>query len=68
MRVPMTPEHRINIMAENLTRILASESFQTIRPTLREVACQRYDWTLRAKQMISAYNDVIDQRKQRKAA
>ena len=68
MRVPMTPEHRVNIMAENLTQILASESFQTIRPTLREVACQRYDWTLRAKQMISAYNDVIDQRKQRKAA
>lgn len=68
MRVPMTPEHRINIMAENLNEILSSESFQTIRPTLREVACQRYDWTLRAKQMISAYSDVLEARRQRKAA
>ena len=68
MRVPMTPEHRVSVMADNLIEILSSESFQTIRPTLREVACQRYDWSLRARQMIEAYNEMVEARTQRKAA
>ncbi len=68
MRVPMTAEHRIDIMAENLEKILSNESFQAIRPTLREVACQRYDWALRAKQMIAAYDEVLGARTKRKVA
>ena len=60
MRIPMSNEQRINVMAENLNSILSSESFRDIRPKLREVACNRYDWNLRAKQMVDAYTKVLD--------
>jgi len=70
MKIPMAPESRISTMAENICDILASDSFRTIRPKLREVACERYDWNLRAQQMIAAYQAVIDEKSglQRKAA
>ena len=62
MRIPMNNEHRIGVMADNLNRILSSDSFRDIRPKLREVACDRYDWNLRAQQMIEAYQEVLDNR------
>ena len=62
MRVPMSNEERIVVMAENLNSILSSESFKAIRPKLREVACERYDWSLRAKQMIEAYTNALNMR------
>ena len=70
MRIPMDNAERISALSENLLHILASDSFKTIRPTLREVACERYDWDLRATQMIDAYQFMIDKRdaKRRKAA
>ena len=70
MRIPMDPSERIVTMAKNLESLLASPELATIKPQLRKVACDRYDWTLRAEQMISAYQWVIDKRNngQRKAA
>ena len=70
MRIPMDPSERIVTMAKNLDSLLASPELATIKPQLRKVACDRYDWTLRAEQMISAYQWVIDKRNngQRKAA
>ena len=62
MRIPMDSQQRISVMADNLNRILSSDSFREIRPTLREVACDRYDWSLRAKQMIDAYTKVLEAR------
>lgn len=62
MRIPMANDTRINAMAENLNSILSSQSFKDIRPKLREVACDRYDWNLRAKQMIEAYLAVLENR------
>lgn len=62
MRIPMDSQNRINAMSDNLNRILSSPSFREIRPKLREVACDRYDWNLRAKQMIDAYSKVLDSR------
>ena len=59
MRIPMSNEQRINVMAENLNSILSSESFREIKPKLREVACARYDWNLRAQQMVDAYTQVL---------
>ncbi len=63
MRIPMDNELRIVTMADNLNRILSSESFKDVRPTLREVACARYDWSLRARQMIEAYTAFIENHK-----
>ena len=60
MRIPMSNEKRISTMAENLNKLLSSDSFKEIRPKLREVACNRYDWNLRAKQMIDAYTKVLN--------
>ncbi len=70
MRIPMDNEERISALADNILHILASDSFKTIRPTLRQVACERYDWNLRATQMIDAYQFMIDKRdaKRRKVA
>lgn len=62
MRIPMNNEERIGVMANNLNSILSNQSFMEIRPTLRKVACDRYDWNLRAKQMIDAYKNVLDAR------
>ena len=59
MRIPMSNEQRINVMAANLNSILSSESFREIKPKLREVACARYDWNLRAQQMVDAYTQVL---------
>lgn len=61
MRIPMSNDKRISVMAENLNSILSSESFKEIKPKLREVACARYDWNLRAQQMIAAYTKVLTQ-------
>jgi len=65
-----TDGERISALADNILHILASDSFKTIRPTLRQVACERYDWNLRATQMIDAYQFMIDKRdaKRRKVA
>jgi len=60
MRIPMDNQQRIKVMADNLLSILSNESFTKIRPKLREVACARYDWSLRAKQMIDSYNKVLE--------
>ena len=70
MRIPMNNEDRINVMASNLNTILSNQSFRDIRPQLREVACDRYDWNLRAEQMITAYSHALTQRsaRQNKAA
>lgn len=62
MRIPMSNQDRINVMANNLNTIFTSEHFKNIKPKLREVACNRYDWNLRAKQMIEAYSNVLDAR------
>ncbi len=70
MRIPMDPTQRITTMAKNLESLLASPELQTIKPQLRKVACERYDWKLRAEQMIVGYQRVIDRSNaaQRKAA
>lgn len=62
MRIPMDSKDRINVMASNLNTILSNQSFRDIRPRLREVACDRYDWNLRAEQMIDAYSNALEQR------
>ncbi len=64
MRIPMNNEQRISAMATNLNSILSNPSFKEIRPQLRKVACDRYDWSLRAKQMISAYTNTLDDRQE----
>jgi len=63
MRIPMDNNQRINVMADNLNKILSSDQFKEIRPRLREVAIDRYDWSLRAKQMIEAYAQALESRK-----
>ncbi len=65
MRIPMNNEQRISAMATNLNSILSNPSFKEIRPQLRKVACDRYDWSLRAKQMITAYTNTLDDRQER---
>jgi len=72
MRIPMDNNKRISVMADNLDKILSSDQFRDIRPRLREVAQDRYDWSLRAEQMIAAFEHVLENRKkngeQRRAA
>lgn len=68
MRIPMNNEVRINAMAANLNSILSSPSFKDIRPRLREVACDRYDWSLRARQMMQAYTNTLNNRQKIRGA
>ena len=55
MKLPVDPERRIKTIAENISGLLAMEELQQIRPQLRKIAVDNYDWALRAAQMIASY-------------
>ena len=59
MKIPVDKETRVTTIVSNLNTLLADESVKTIRPTLRQIAVENYDWSLRATQMVDAYRAFI---------
>ncbi len=59
MKIPVDKEIRVETIISNLNTLLADESIKTIRPQLRQIALENYDWNLRAAQMSDAYRSFI---------
>ena len=60
MKIPVDPVTRIEMVATNLTGLLADKSLRANTHKLRQIAVENYDWKLRASQMVSAYQDLIE--------
>ncbi len=58
MRLPIDPTDRVSGIARQLTALLHAP-LPKISPQLRQIACERYDWTLKAAQMVNAYQATI---------
>ncbi|MEM7119255.1 MAG: glycosyltransferase family 4 protein [Chloroflexota bacterium] len=59
MRLPVDPTVRIPRIAAQLTALL-NAPLEDIKPQLRQIAEEHYDWTLKAAQMVEAYQVAID--------
>ncbi len=59
MRLPVGATNRVATIAHNLNGLLADERLKTIKPKLRQIAVENYDWELRATQMVEAYEALV---------
>jgi len=59
MKIPVGKNTRVGTIASNLNTLLADESVKAIRPKLRKIAVDNYDWSLRAAQIVDAYRSFI---------
>ena len=59
IKLPVDPTIRVSGIARQLTALL-NAPLQKISPQLRQIAEERYDWKLKAAQMVEAYQAVID--------
>jgi glycosyltransferase involved in cell wall biosynthesis len=59
MKIPVDRDTRVKTIASNLNTLLADEHVKTIRPKLRQIAVENYDWSLRATQMVDTYRAFI---------
>lgn len=55
MKIPVDRDTRVKAIASNVNTLLADKNLKNIRPTLRQIAREHYDWSLRAQQMVEAY-------------
>jgi len=59
MKIPVDDATRIPGLIRNLSHILSNEHLETIRPKLRKIAVENFDWNHRARQMVAAYSKII---------
>ena len=55
MRLPATGSRRVETIAAKLDALLADPALPDLKPRLRALAVQRYDWRIRAAEMVRAY-------------
>ncbi|WP_455208098.1 glycosyltransferase [Kaarinaea lacus] len=63
MKIPMEKERRIDTLAGNIITLLGQVKTHDISDRLARIARENYDWTHRARQMVDAYNSVINNNK-----
>jgi glycosyltransferase involved in cell wall biosynthesis len=59
MKISGDDATRIPGFIRNLSHILSNEPLETIRPKLRKIAVENFDWSTRARQMVAAYSKFI---------
>ncbi len=59
MKIPVTPDGRIETIAAGLGQLLEDQSYIGLKPQLRQIAVEQFDWQLRAQQMVEAYRSLI---------
>lgn len=59
MRLPVSPEGRVEGIASRLVALLEDTSITSIGPRLREIAVERFDWSVRASQIVDAYRAFL---------
>jgi glycosyltransferase involved in cell wall biosynthesis len=55
MRIPAEGPERMGELAANIVSLLSDETLRNIGPTLRKIAVDRYDWSLRTEEMLAAW-------------
>ena len=60
MRLPLEPEAVVGCIADRLATLLSMVESEALRSRLRSIAVERYDWRVRAQQMVSAYRAVLE--------
>lgn len=58
MKIPTSADIRIPSLANNISFILENANNQEVKQKLRRIAEEKYDWKVRAQQMIRAYEKV----------
>ncbi len=46
------------IAIKSLSRVLSNKDIEVISPKLRMIAVENFDWEIRAKQMVAAYQNL----------
>lgn len=59
IKIPTAHDVRIKTIADNLRQLFSGQYLQHIRPILRRIAVDHFDWKLRASQMTDAYRSLI---------
>ena len=59
MKIPMDPRIRMVSFIEHVTTLLKNPKVETLQSYLHEVAVNNYDWSLRAGQMVEAYEKCL---------
>lgn len=55
MRLPMEDGTRVGGIAEGLAGLLRDPELREVGPRLRELAASRFDWAVRAREMVAGY-------------
>lgn len=66
-KLSVNPAGRIDSIVANLTQLLDEPDLSVYSPKLRRIAVENYDWKIRAAQMISAYEEILDSQSNKKA-
>ncbi len=61
MKIPMDPIIRITQLSQKINALLSTPTKNQNGLLLREIATENYDWNLRAKQLVDAYENVVGQ-------
>ncbi len=59
LRLPTDPAARVAGMGQQLASLLLDPQLHDQAETLRRIAVERYDWNVRAVQMLEAYESAI---------
>jgi glycosyltransferase involved in cell wall biosynthesis len=62
LRLPMDDDIRVASVAATLAALLTDADLASAGPRLREIAVSEYDWAVRARQMVAAYEANISRK------
>lgn len=58
MKIPMDPDTRIPSLVDHVASLLQNPKIFEMQQNLHQIAVDNYDWSLRAQQMVEAYDRV----------
>lgn len=58
LRLPVDPDEAVPGIASRLSALLLQGSDEDLRSRLRRIAVERYDWSIRARHMVTTYREL----------
>lgn len=62
MKIPKDPNSRVASLISNLNELLEHSLSEELQNRLRNLAVEKYDWNIRAKEMVKAYKKLYNER------
>ena len=59
MKISIEDESRISGLIEHVNSVLKDSEIPALKPKLRQIAVENYDWSIIATQMIEAYQHFL---------